>query len=243
MKALHEAKCRLCNTKSDLQNSHIIPDFVYKPIYDEHLAQGNKHRAYELFRDGVNKFGGKKVIQTGLNEKLLCRQCEQLLNERYEKFFHKLWFKKGALPAIISPGSVLQLSELDYHRFKLFHLSILFRASVSSLPEFSQVKLGLHEETIRGMLLDNNPGRECEYVIIAHMVTSDNYKINFNLITSPFKTRQPNGSISYVFCFGGCAWYYIVDSRSVLDYSKFMLKADGTMSLMSLGMNSFLGLR
>lgn len=241
MKALCRKICRLCNKEVDLQNSHIIPNFVYRPIYAEHLAQGIKHPAYELFREGMDLFGAKrKIIQTGLNEKLLCRQCEQLLNDNYEKYFHQLWFKQKTLPEIIPPGFAIHLSGLDYPKFKLFHLSILFRASVSSLPEFSQVDLGPHENTIRGMLLDNNPGRESEYVILAHTVTSNDHNINFNLITSPFKTRQPNGSISYGFCFGGCAWYYIVDSRPVKDYSKFMLKSDGTMSLMSLDTNSFL---
>lgn len=241
MKAFHRARCKLCNTGDDLQNSHIIPNFVYKPIYAEHRARGIKHPAYELSRENMDLSGTKRtIIQTGLNEKLLCRQCEQLLNDKYEKYFHRLWFKKNTLPENISPGSVIQLSGLDYHKFKLFHLSILFRASVSSLPEFRQVDLGPHEDTVRGMLLDNNPGRESQYVILAHAITSDDHKINFNFITSPFKTRQSNGSISYGFCFGGCAWHYIVDSRPVMDHSKFMLKPDGSMSLMSLDRNSFL---
>jgi hypothetical protein len=39
---------------------------------------------------------------------------------------------------------------LDYSTFKLFHLSVLWRASVSSGPDFASVRLGVHEERISG---------------------------------------------------------------------------------------------
>ena len=37
----------------------------------------------------------------------------------------------------------------SYVSFKLFHLSILFRASVSSNPMFQAIRLGMHEDRIR----------------------------------------------------------------------------------------------
>lgn len=27
-------KCRLCEQNKDLRNSHIMPEFLYKPLYD-----------------------------------------------------------------------------------------------------------------------------------------------------------------------------------------------------------------
>src|SRR5574337_198522 len=139
---LRQRLCRLCKEEKDLKCSHIIPEFLYKPLYDA------KHRAVSLSEIEIGQrrnFGKKRLIQKGLRERLLCSECEQLLNNRYEKYFKALWFDQGALPSTIESGVTFELHGLDYHKFKLFHLSVLFRAGVSSLPQFSQVKLGAHE--------------------------------------------------------------------------------------------------
>lgn len=235
-----QMKCRLCELERQLRNSHIIPEFVYKPIYEKHRVHQDKHRAYEIFIDSDSQFISRvKPIQKGLREKLLCHDCEQLLNDRYEKYFLKVWFENKSLPGRVSKDSIIHISGLDYHKFKMFHLSILFRASASSLPEFRQVSLGVHENRIRKKLLDDESGDDTEDVIIAHAITKENGEIQFNLITSPFLLRQLYGYISYGFCFGGCVWYYIVDTRRVTGFSEFMLKSDGTMSLSAMKFDDF----
>ena len=53
--------CKLCNKERELRNSHIVPEFFYKEIYDE------KHRIFP--RKEGRKYG---QMQKGYREPLLC---------------------------------------------------------------------------------------------------------------------------------------------------------------------------
>jgi hypothetical protein len=228
--------CRLCTLDKDLQSSHIIPEFLYKPLYDD------KHRAQQLAKIGEQQKYKRKFLQKGLREKLLCFDCEQLLNDRYEKYFKQLWFNEKVLPSKFDADTEIKINGLNYGKFKLFHLSILFRASVSSLPEFGQVTLGAHEKPVRDMLINELPDSDNKYPILCHALTKDNHEVQYGLITNPFKTRQPSGHTSYGFCFGGCVWYYIVDSREIAEFSSFMLTSKGELGIMPTHWEIFLNL-
>lgn len=49
---------------------------------------------------GINGRGrlGRKFLQKGLREPLLCEGCEQFLNDNYEKPFKRYWFDQKPLP-------------------------------------------------------------------------------------------------------------------------------------------------
>ena len=61
---------------------------------------------------------------------------------------------------------MIHLSRIEYSKFKPFVLSVLWRAGVSSLDVFDQVKLGLHEEILREMILNDEPGTEGIYPFV-----------------------------------------------------------------------------
>lgn len=121
--------CKLCGTDKPLCQSHIIPEFVYGPLYND----DNRMM-------GITGVGGKgwKRVQKGLRDTLLCRDCEALLNERYEIPFQVHWTRQYPLPAQAQEGDVVQ-AQFDYTTFKLFHLSILFRAAVSTDPDLPPI--------------------------------------------------------------------------------------------------------
>jgi hypothetical protein len=210
----------------DLQESHIIPKFVYKPLRDD------KNRMYQLFLsdDHDKKSKKHKLIQDGLKEHLLCFDCEQLLNDKYEKYFKTAWLDENKLPETMN-GEGIKITGLDYSKFKLFHLSILFRASVSSLPEFKNINLGHDEDVLRGVLLNGVYLPETKYPIICNAITKGNNQVHFELITSPRKSCLPGGYISYYFCFAGCVCYYIVDDCEVSYFSDFMLRSNGELKV------------
>ncbi|MDP3333988.1 MAG: hypothetical protein Q8Q40_15390 [Methylococcaceae bacterium] len=119
----------------------------------------------------------------------------------------------------------------------------MFRASVSSLPEFKDINLGIHENILRKYLIDEAYIPDTKYPIVCHAITKQNNQVHFGLITSPFKLRQPNGYNSYGFCFGGCVWYYIVDSRETSYFSDFMLSSTGEIGIIAIPWDDFLNLR
>lgn len=129
--AAREPECRLCLRPRRLRRSHIIPEAVYKPLYDE------KHRAIAFHPNDTTNYG---FMQKGLREPLLCGDCEQFLNDMYEKPFYRMWIENDTL-AVLTDQDAAVIEGLDYATFKLFHMSVLFRAGVSSrnrlsMPQF-----------------------------------------------------------------------------------------------------------
>lgn len=148
--------CALCLQPGPLQNSHIIPEFLYALLYDE------KHRYNVL---SVQHGEPNRIEQKGARERLLCLACERLLNG-YETYA-SLVIKGGAKGiSYRREGAIVFLQGIDYAKFKLFQLSVLWRAGVSSLPFFGHVQLGPHQEQLRKMVYTGDPGRSAEYPFI-----------------------------------------------------------------------------
>ena len=143
----HFGICRLCTESHELKNSHIIPSWAFKFIRDKKLD----NRFYELF----NK--NRTIIQDGPKEYLLCDECEQQIGQ-YEKYFKEaVHLNRHGTDEAYERGSLI-INNLDYKKIKLFFLSLLWRASVSSKPEFENVSIGEDEEVIRRMIDAENPG-------------------------------------------------------------------------------------
>lgn len=70
-----ELVCRLCKKPAQLCHSHILPEFLYRPLYDD------KHR-FSVLTKNVE---GYQYLQRGLTERMLCAKCERQLSahERY----------------------------------------------------------------------------------------------------------------------------------------------------------------
>ena len=74
-------KCRLCQQDKNLRESHIIPAFVYRWI-KETSATG-----FLRFVKNVNL-----RVQDGVKVKLLCDDCEGILNVFETKFSHEIFY-------------------------------------------------------------------------------------------------------------------------------------------------------
>jgi hypothetical protein len=134
--------CALCLQEVELRRSHIIPEFLYETLYDD------KHK-FQVLSIIPEKPSWHE--QKGLRERLLCSACEQRFSvwERYAS----LVLKGGVPLSYRTEGSIVHIAGLNYTQFKLFQLSILWRAGVSSLPFYEKVQLGKHAETLRLHLL------------------------------------------------------------------------------------------
>ena len=194
-------QCRLCLNERNLCGSHIVTEFLYSDLYD------NSHKLM-----GINGQGNKgwKPLQKGIREHLFCFDCEQHFNDKYEKPFLKQWLTENPLLSQMMYDSVFS-ANYDYPTFKLFHLSILFRSSVSSLPTFQEVSLGIHEERIRQMLLNGDPGQNWEYPILAFAVLNGN-DVEKRLISQPICGRH-EGHRAYGQIYGGAMWWVLASSH------------------------------
>lgn len=213
--------CALCRESPNLCDSHIIPEFFYKPTYDG----GKRGRAKELTR----KTGRWRAMQKGHREPLLCTKCEQFLNLEYENYVKEVWYDEGKLPDPVTTDLVV-LEGLDYRRFKLCMLSILWRASVSQLSMFGQVSLGPHEDTIRGMLRAGTAGGEDEYVFATQVLVM-NGKVVHGTVMEPVQVRH-NGHRVYVFIFEGCAWNFFVGAHPPAAFAELGIRQSGALPVM-----------
>lgn len=206
--------CRLCQKPAILLQSHVLPEFFYASVYDD------LHRTMLLTSDEKDR-----LIQKGLRERLLCQNCETQFS-RYEgyavniiKTIHE--FKKD------SSGKFSYTNDIDYKTFKLFQLSLLWRSSVAQGKMFANVSLAKHEEILRVMLLNENPGKSTDYgCFIVRM--PEVQKIN-KIIMPPVRERL-FGHNGIRFMLGDLFWYFMTTSHSVRkDVSFLFLQEDGTL--------------
>ena len=214
-----ESLCALCNKRSELLRSHVIPEFLFRPLYDE------KHR-YSVLSVEIET---QRFAQRGLTERLLCWECEQRLS-RYEKYAAE--FMTGRLGhRFVRQGSKLAIKGLDYHKFKLFLMSVLWRASVSRLAFFRLVSLGPREQLLRQFLLADDPGMPDEFgCVVVHV--HDGGQVLADTMFNPEPMRWA-GHRMCKFFFGGASWLFQCDQqRPPAHLQKFFLQTDGTLLTM-----------
>lgn len=195
--------CRLCHQLRLLQDSHILPEFVFRPAYDI------THRAFQIDIDQGKKF----KQQRGFSERLLCEDCEGIFN-KWETYFSRIWFHPThRLRPLLLENNIVTIPGVQYTIFKLFHLSVIWRSGISSRTEFKNVRLGTQEEKIRKRLLANDPGDPDEYTMFGIAIRETETK-NFQdkILRAPEASRY-HGHYVYNILFGGVFWYYWISGH------------------------------
>lgn len=212
-------KCALCRHDRELMNSHVVPEFLHLPIYDE------KHRTL-YFGHGDT---GYRLLQKGLRERLLCFECEQRI-QKFEDYFARYWYRSHPIPESIDSAELL-LKNIDYSRFKLLLLSIVWRASVSGLSEFATVRLGPHEDRIRRMILEEEPGTSLNYPILTGLIIDPESRGLWDqVILAPLRIRV-GSHWSCRMVFGGASWTVITSSHQPLTLQDHFLNEAGELRL------------
>lgn len=168
--------CRLCQNETRLCKSHIIPEFLFAPVYDD------KHRMLVL----DTKVGIQDWAQKGFRELLLCKQCESMLNHNYETYFSSQIVDKKIIPDRFSrPIHKFHYHGISYIPYKLFLLSVFWRMIVSESTPFKQAANQNFEPVLREMIIKGQPGNEEKFPIRGAVVIDkrDNAVMKSLLIT------------------------------------------------------------
>lgn len=144
--------CLLCGSTAPFADAHIIPEWVYRPMLASH---GWARKVV------IGESGHSGILKTGIYDpQLVCQECESRFEyDGYAKrmLFDQPWPRDPA--ASSARTSVAVGREYDYCQLKLFFLSLLWRASATSRPEFN--KLSLSPSRLKSLgqaILDNDPG-------------------------------------------------------------------------------------
>lgn len=215
--------CKLCGEYKELcRESHIVPKFCYK-----HLRA--KDKSFAHFGYNTKKPISKK-FNTEYEGNILCLDCEnnrlghlddygsKIINN--DGFNNKLSFDIKKTPEnkflILTNNSYY-----DYKKFKLFLISILWRAGISSRKMFAGVKLDSNiEADLKNMILNDNPGKEYEYpcgILLPPMETLFKKAKNFNphiaSFVMPPVTMQINGVPAYQFIIMGTQYIFYMNKE------------------------------
>jgi hypothetical protein len=209
--------CKLCGRNSELQNSHIIPEFFYDLIYDS-----NPRRFRSVPTDPSPKI---KYEQQGIREHLLCKICEgkfQIFEDYVKRAFidNKTVAGRKIQSVQMQDGIVLQ--NLDYKKFKLFLLSVLWRMSITTRDFFANVSLGSkHEEIIHAALLDEDPLQPEDYPCVVELLTLGG-QFYQDFLVKPYCVRGAHriymaviAGLRFSFYVGGCVPPKIFTSRAI----------------------------
>lgn len=208
--------CVLCENPKPLCKSHIVPEFAYRGIYDE------RHRIISFEPTTPEK---SSYLQKGLRDHLLCKDCEGFINDKFEKPFLKQWVDDNALGALEGKKAGT-LTGIDYPAFKLFHLSVLFRAHHASIPNFAEVDIGSHASVIREMLLTQKAGRQWEYSIVCSAIKKPDGGTWTELV-GPAHSIMVGAQQAFLFTFAGCQWFYYQSSILTPELDRLCLKESG----------------
>jgi hypothetical protein len=226
--------CKLCCQVRKLENSHIIPEFCHVQMYGPNL-----HRFHYMHDVDAGKV---KWEQQGFKEYLLCEQCEQKLGV-WENYATRLLKTELPQPA---PGQAkpILFQGLIYSHLKLFFLSVLWRASVSTLPFYEHVRLGPHEDKIREMLVHSIPGDPTDYGCVVSLLLDKGQRLrNVIVPPTPCGTQDPEHD-RYIFVFGGLLLLYFVLKQGLTPkLQQSMLKADGSLTIEQIEHDDFPMLR
>ena len=211
------APCKLCGkTAKLLKKSHVIPNFMYNGIQDElnRMAIANLNSL-----DANPKFQ-----QTGYFDKyVLCSKCDNELIGKLERYValvlfdrtstEKLAFEKAAGP---DEAKSIIIKNIDYARFKLCFLSILWRSHLSTNKFFRKVDLLENANVIRQMLLTNDPKDDTEFKI--SIVAVRNHEGLLRMVFEPAIVKIGNGYVAIFFING---IFYFIDLIPTSDFTLF----------------------
>lgn len=214
--------CLLCKNSSEVIKSHIIPEYMYKPIYGKQgkVASAGRFKIIKGKITSRNFMMGKGDV-----EYLLCKKCDNEIIGGIEGEA----IKYIDLIRDYSFSQDLEIIETDYKIMKLFQLSLLWRAPISTNWMFKNVSLGnKHEEKIRLMLKDKNPGRYYEYgcvIIVVH-----NKLLRKSMIHSQRNSHKKH-TIYQIVTPGIHFEYYVSSHTKNIDFVNLFLNEDGYLPL------------
>lgn len=212
------SECALCLQAVKLCRSHILSKFLIKGTYAD--------EGYALVKSALPGESTQKH-QGGHWEHLLCVECEKRFGD-LEDYARDVLVKRERDPAPGMP-QLVAIRGIDYQRFKLFQMSLLWRISASRLPFYSRVDLGPIEEELRVMLLAGDPGEPWQFGCLMAVVTMQDGTPAHALVEPT--PANVNGYRKVKFVAGGYTWIYSVSRRPHGLGSKGHLRLTGELYL------------
>ena len=124
-------RCCLCFNVGLLCNSHALPDAFFKSI-----SRKNSGKGIVVTDDATTPIA---YSSDSWHARMLCANCEALLNKRYDEYGIAVF--QGRKGSVHTDGSGITLLGIDCRRIRMFLLSLVWRISISSHDNYSNINL------------------------------------------------------------------------------------------------------
>jgi hypothetical protein len=221
MTALQSPQNSLCHghgcTRTDLIEAHIIPKGFGR------FVRGDAHNLTVT----LNGADYSRLQLGQYDNNILCGECDNRLGvfDNYALQFCKSFKQEHKL---VRPG-VFELADVDGDTFAKFVLAVLWRASISSRPDYANVSLGPYTDVARDVLFGVQPlSGFKEFPVMVQRYTSKHFD------TEGFYSLPVPAPFGEFACYGfGIAGFRVmakVDSRPLpTEWSSFILDSSNTL--------------
>jgi len=208
--------CQLCGKDKKLIKSHIIPKGFFKPMQLE-------NKAALLYTNTENVHPKRSPI--GFYDKnILCKECDAKLGV-WDEYAQKLLLHSFNEDKAVYNGKdkvYYTIRDFDYKLLKLFFISMLWRASITSHKCFNRISTGPFEEKLKNFILSNSPGGEEEFPVTLAKFSNPDFKF----VLDPHQDKFDHINY-YRFYLTGFVAYIKVDKRNSVGLHKiFRIKKD-----------------
>jgi len=211
--------CQFCNQLfPKLVKSHIIPRSFYKKLRDD-------SQPYTIYLETGRERNNEKYCQSGIYDAdIVCEVCEKVFNP-YDTHGYRVLKKTLETKRIFHDKDgypcAYFIENSEYTKLKLFALSMLWRAHVSSHMFFSHVNLGKHANALRSYIADGVAPKPNEYGVVFLHYTEQDYS---EAIIPPWR-HKINGVNVYRFYLPDIVILINVDQRPMpVPYNKMLLQ-------------------
>jgi len=207
--------CLMCKSEhKKLVKAHIIPKSLYAPIIKNGIAP-------ELHSNIEGHY--KKRIPIGVYDKnILCDACEKLFSP-YDTYAYEFFLgnRQSWKAVTIAPRTIVHVTtEFDYVKLKLFFISLIYRASLSTHNMFKRINLGEFQEDAKEMIVSGNPGTPDVFSVI---ISEFDHKCVSTAMLDPDRISI-QGVDFLIFYFSGFCPMIKIDTRQTpTDLSPFQL--------------------
>ena len=219
MKQAKSSICKFCGKEKKLIKAHIIPKKFYLGLKD------NRYLC-------INSQNCKYVIQQqgGYDSNILCGDCDNHILGEFDKEGYKILFDDFSKYKYeyLHPQRIYRLDNscYDYRKLRKFFISILWRASISKLEEWSNINLGGYEKKALEILKDVKEHEKLFKILIyKNCYTED---INQEVLIAKGKTSKYK---KYVIQMAGYRIEVMADSSRITNqykkrYEKYFLNQE-----------------
>lgn len=222
--------CQLClEDKVLLKNSHIIPNFLYKGLFDV------KHKIVNV---NLNDFSDATYHQTGFKDKnILCADCDNVVIGKHERYASNTIFGNNESIEIETYSGdeivlpYVRFKNLNYTSIKLFFLSILWKSNISKNSFFKEIDLGnTYSEKLRQMIINNDAGAEDEFEVILVRPETNGTRPTKSMV-APRRIKVDDNT-AYVFHINEITYHYNISRYNKMSmFETGIIKKDGILDI------------